>query len=420
MSVFTIACPECKATLKSSKPIAAGKIVTCPKCSVMFPAPAVKPRPVAVPAGVDVVEEDDEYGDIEIIDDAPKKKEAAKPMPKPPGARKSKRPKKSNTGFIIGLCAGLVGFAAFVAAAFFGVRWLLQENNDPVAYMPQKPMMLVSADMSRIFDSQFGPMIEPLLSMGPLGAYFQDAGSSPKASIDRVAFSVGHGSRAGVPGAISVAVVGKTGFDKQKVAKAFGATPQTFGGRSVFQSGSGAAAQTFVFTSKLAAMVSGPPGDAEDVVRTAGRNSPPSLMADMVKRVSGGHVWFVMDPKAFPHDNQMLKSVPKAQLDAIASCRSLGVEANLSGEVLEIRSIMLMDNAKSADAFVADAKKAPDTSGAAFGINPTEPPTVNAQGDLVIATMKLKTGEIVTAATALSRMASMFAPAAPAGGRGGR
>ncbi len=420
MSVFSIACPECKATLKSSKPIAAGKIVTCPKCSVMFPAPAVKPKPVAVPAGVDVVEDDDEFGDVEIIEDAPKKKEAAKPMPRPPGIRKTKRPKKTNTVFIIVLCACLVGFATFAAGSFFAVRWLLQENNDPVAYMPQKPMMLVSADMSRLFDSPFGPMIEPLLSMGPLGAYFQDAGSSAKASIDRVAFSMGHGARAGVPGAVSIAVVGKTGFDKAKVAKAFGATAQTFGGRSVYQSGSGPAAQTFVFTSKLAAMIGGPPGDAEDVVRTAGRNSPPSLMADMVKRVSGGHVWLVMDPLIMPQDNAMLMAVPKGQRDAIAGCRSLGFEVNLSGDVMEVRSFMLMGSAKYAEAFVAEAKKAPDTSGAAFGITPTEPPTFSSQGDLVIASAKLKTGELVAMAAGLSRFASMLAPPAPAGGRGGR
>src|SRR5262245_48971454 len=52
MPVSTVRCPKCKAVLKPSKPLPAGKKVKCPKCANLF---SVKPDDsdikVAVPAG---------------------------------------------------------------------------------------------------------------------------------------------------------------------------------------------------------------------------------------------------------------------------------------------------------------------------------------------------------------------------------
>jgi hypothetical protein len=416
---FNITCPECKKTLKSSKPIAAGKIITCPKCSVMFPAPAVKAKPVPVPAGVDVVEEDDEFGDVEIIEDPPKKKEAPKPAPKVPSGDqpRKKRKKKSSAGLIIGLSAGLVCFAAFIVGAILGVRWLLAENNDPVAYLPPKPVVLGSIDISRMMDSTFGPSLEALINSGEFAAYCQDAGVSPKSAIDRMAFGIAQ-SRPGVFSTYGLVMVGKSGFDKQKFAKAFGAKATTFGGRNVFQSGSGAAAQTMIFTSKLVADIGGPPSDAEDVIRTAGRNGPTTIVSDMLKRVSGGHAWLIFDPAVIPPDNPAMKGIPSGSRDALAACRCMGLEANLSGDILELKSYMLMQTAATAETMVAEAKKQPDSAG--FGLTPVEPPTISAQDTMVTATVKFKAADIANTISTVTRMASMFGTQQPAGGgRGG-
>ena len=199
MSVFAIDCPECKATLRSSKPVPTGKVVTCPKCSVMFPAPVAKPQAAVVHAGVDVV--DDEFADVEIVEDPPKKKAPPKPRIADED-RPRKRNKKSNTGFIIGLTAGLVAFAAFAVGATFAVRWLLAENNDPVAYMPPKPMVLGSIDIGKAMETPLGPTLEGLLNSGEFAKYCQDAGVSPRNAVDRMTFGMGTGSRPGSMGAI--------------------------------------------------------------------------------------------------------------------------------------------------------------------------------------------------------------------------
>jgi hypothetical protein len=418
---FNIACPECKTTLKSSKPIAAGKIITCPKCSVMFPAPAVKPKPVAVPAGVDVVEDDDEFGDVEIIEDPPKKKEAPKPTPKAPGddRPKSKRRKKSNAGLIIGLCAGLIGLAAFATSAFFAVRWLLKENNDPVAYLPPKPAIMMSIDVGKLADSPLGPIIEPLVGGGEYGKYCQDMGSTVKAQLDRFVFGMGQ-VRPGNQPPVSVVYVSKSGFDRQKLSQAFGATAQTFGGRSVYQTGSGAAARSIVFSSKVAAVIGGPVSDAEDVVRTAGRNSPPTIFEDMLKRVSGGHFWMITDASAFTAENPIMKAVPGNLRDAMSITRCMGTEMSLAGDYIESKTYYLMPSPASADTLAAEMKKYADASPVSLpGLQPSEPPTTTSSESIVTVAGRFKTADLVTGLGVLSKMASMFAPTPPAGGRGG-
>lgn len=427
MMTFSIVCPQCKATLKSSKPVPAGKSVTCPKCSVMFSAPANKPKPVAVPAGVDVVDEDDEFADVEIVEDPPKKKEAPKRPIAAPGADRprKKRKQKSNVGFIIGLCAGLMAFAGFVVGAIFGVKWLLAENNDPIAFLPAKPVMMISVDTSRVMESPFASSLEALFSSGEMGAYLKEAGVAPKNAFDRITFGVGP-SRPGVPGAVSIVLMSKNGFDKQKFTKAFNASAAEFGGRKVFQSGAGLGVQTYVFTSRIAAIIGGTPSEAEDVVRTAGRNSPTTLAGEMVKRVSGGDAWMVFEPAAIV-DNPATKAIVAQANDVLGKCRNIGFEANLSGDFLEFKSYMLMTSAQAAEAFVDESKKQASASGSnPLGFNPVDAPSFSAQGDLATVTVKFKSADLASGITALARMASMFAPTAapsgggPRGGRGGR
>lgn len=426
MSLFNIACPECKTTLKSSKPIPAGKVITCPKCSVMFPAPAAKPKPKPVAVGVDVVEEDDGFDDVEIIDDKPKKKpEAVKPVPKAPGGdrprRKGKR-KKSPIGLIIGLTAGLVGFAAFIAAAFFGVKWLLSENNDPIAYLPPKPMLMISIDVERLSETSLGPVLEPLVGAGEFSKYCQEMNSTTKAQLSKWALGIGS-PRPNVPGAVSVVYRCKSPIDRQKFSKAFSASPQTFGGRSVYQTGSGLAARTLVFSSVVGAVIGGPPGEAEDVVRTAGRNAPPTIFAEMVKRVSDGHAWIVTDGTMTSEGGSVYQSSPQGIRDSIAHSRCMGIEMSLVGDTIESKTYLLMDGAPAAAKFVEDAKKIGDSSGIAItGFKPSSPSTASASDALATLTESYKAADLINAIGAMSRLASLMTgpPQPPGGGRGGR
>src|SRR5262245_32730946 len=40
MQASKVACPRCRASLRSAEPLAAGKSVTCPRCRVKFSVPA--------------------------------------------------------------------------------------------------------------------------------------------------------------------------------------------------------------------------------------------------------------------------------------------------------------------------------------------------------------------------------------------
>src|SRR5205085_3337554 len=80
-TTFSVKCPECRATLTSRRPIPGGKLLTCPKCDVMFAAP--KPPPADVIDDVEVVEDDLEVvDDVEVVDAAP-----ARPAKRPPPVR---------------------------------------------------------------------------------------------------------------------------------------------------------------------------------------------------------------------------------------------------------------------------------------------------------------------------------------------
>src|SRR5438270_73240 len=68
MPVHTVKCPECRTTLKSSRPIPAGKLLTCPKCDVLFAAPKPVVLDAEVIEEVEVVEDVDVIEDVEVVD----------------------------------------------------------------------------------------------------------------------------------------------------------------------------------------------------------------------------------------------------------------------------------------------------------------------------------------------------------------
>lgn len=81
MPIHRVTCPECRTVLKSRRRIPRGKLLTCPKCEVLFAAPAPA---MEVVDEVEVVEDDDIVEDVEVIDDEPP------PRPRP----KAKQPEE--------------------------------------------------------------------------------------------------------------------------------------------------------------------------------------------------------------------------------------------------------------------------------------------------------------------------------------
>src|SRR5262245_5887311 len=163
MPVYSITCPDCKTALKTSKPIPQNTILDCPKCGVMFPAPAPQVKqtvPASRPGHDDVeviedaeviddaeviedVEVIDEEEGFEVVEDEPKKPRRARAArdedddDDAPRPKKKPRPrrKRSNNNLVIGIAVA-VGVVVLLGGAGFLAYKLLSGGGDALAYMP--------------------------------------------------------------------------------------------------------------------------------------------------------------------------------------------------------------------------------------------------------------------------------------------
>ncbi|HTU17047.1 MAG TPA: trypsin-like peptidase domain-containing protein [Gemmataceae bacterium] len=171
MAAFSLCCPKCAAILNLATRPAEGKKVKCPKCSAVFvaadneapgKATAIKPassRPVAAPVskGRPTAADDDDdkalrrrksRSDIDDEDDEEERPRRGKGKQSLDDAdddrprRSGKKKQKSNTGLIIGLCAGVgVLFLACAGTAGGVIWWLNKSQPDAVAKGPEgKPI----------------------------------------------------------------------------------------------------------------------------------------------------------------------------------------------------------------------------------------------------------------------------------------
>ena len=150
MPIERVTCPECRTTLKSTKPagFAAGEALACPKCGTYFAAEAVtaaKPvaaKPVA-PSKARAVEVDDED------EDRPRKKKAKvravedddEDLDEPP-RKKGKKSKKRDddegsykTSPIRFVILGILIVIMLVLAVFLYLKW--QREKEDNAAVPQ-------------------------------------------------------------------------------------------------------------------------------------------------------------------------------------------------------------------------------------------------------------------------------------------
>ncbi|MBX7102501.1 MAG: hypothetical protein K1X57_00365 [Gemmataceae bacterium] len=426
MAVFTISCPECKANLKSPKPVPAGKVITCPKCQVMFSAPA--PKPVAA-GGVELIEEDDDIitEGVEMVEEpkkAPPKKEAR------PSRPKGKKKPKSNAPLIIGLAAGLVVVVGLAFGGIFLVKFLMAENLDPVAYIPDKSPFVMGADVNRLATTPVGPLLEQLIAGSPLAAYGQAVGTSPKNIIEK--FVMGTNPRPGFLPTQSIVMTSKTPFDKAKLTTALGGSPAVFGNRPVIQSGQNPAQINAVVGSRVVAIVLGPQSEAEDAVRTAGRNRTDGSIAEVAAKASQADVFVVMNPTApgmadMIKGGPMIPGVPKPDGDALLAMKCIGAWANFSSSELEIRAAVVFFDANAAKSAAEEGKKQVEqlkSSPGAFPPEVGETATVTLNEKTVEYSARIKMSTVESGMKqmepllALMKMMGPKQPAAPGAGMG--
>ena len=157
-------CPECNSVLRSSKPVAAGKMIRCPKCDLVF-APQVDEvegeeeeelaRPARQPARASRYD-DDEDRDYDDEDDRPRRKKK----------KFAKKKKRSNSnvlvmaivggGVLLFLLAvgGVLGFVDIPGAEWTGfLRSYANKgpgDEELLAYVPADSDYVLSIDFAEL------------------------------------------------------------------------------------------------------------------------------------------------------------------------------------------------------------------------------------------------------------------------------
>jgi hypothetical protein len=190
MPAVTFACPECGKVLRSAKPIPAGKKITCPTCTAVFPMPepddedtaavSEKPRrPAAAPARDDDDEDEEPRprrrarDDDEDDDDRPRRKKA---RPKSKGRASS----GGRLGLLIGIGVVLLLLLAGggIASYFIWFHGINRGsgNEDPLAFIPSGSEVVVGVDYATILgDPSLGAQFEKSLrEQGQSGDLFNN------------------------------------------------------------------------------------------------------------------------------------------------------------------------------------------------------------------------------------------------------
>jgi hypothetical protein len=385
MPAYSLNCPECRTTLKSARPIPAGKLLECPKCQVLFAAPAPKPKPRPkdddVIEDVEVVDDVEVIEDVEVVEEAPARRGAGRAAPPKPArtARKAAadpgfevvddededdqpkrrpRPKRKsggNKGLVIGLVAAAV---LLVLGAGGGLAyWLMSGgSDDPIAYVPADSQIVFGADGQALLNSSFGPQLEQLLNSPVLAQftkYKQDTKAQNRDLFQRVVVSM----RPQDPGSKGNVII-KSGvpWDAAKLAAAFGnPTKKSVGGYSAYQVPLGAGSATVLTPHKSVAVVAEMTDDKLGPT-LKGKSALIGDMATLTAKVSNSTVWFVAVPDAANREqfqagmNAAMAANPAGQalLPVMRQAKGFALWATLTGGEVEFKVGMLMPDAAAA------------------------------------------------------------------------
>lgn len=424
MAVFTINCPDCKASLKSPKAIPAGKVITCPKCQVMFAAPAAKP--VMAKTGPATVDDEEIIEDVEMVDE-PKK---AAPKPARPSRPKGKKKPKSHAPLIIGLALGLIIVVGLGVGGFQLVKFLMAENLDVVAYMPNKCPLILGGNIRKLGDSPVSPLLDTLFAGSEVAKYAEATGSSPKALVEN--FAMGMMPRVGYLPTGSGVWTTRTPIDKAKLTAAIGGASAQFGGREVVQRGQNPAQSNFLVGKQYCVEVTGAQGDAEDTIRTAGRNRPDGSMAELVERASKADLWVVLNPNGAGIAEMMKPGMAaagaKPSTDELLNVKAFGLWATFTSSELEVHGAISCYDINTAKTFLEQGKKMIEEMKTNPGNSPpelVESAKVELKEKTIEFSGRFKNSSVESGMKQLEPLMGMMRmlapkPAAPAGGGGGR
>jgi hypothetical protein len=386
MPAHTVKCPECRTTLKSSRPIPVGKLLTCPKCDVLFAAP----KPVLkadVIEEVEVVEDVDVIEDVEVLeDDAPPRKPARKPAaaaqpsrvnagievveddedePRPKAKKIVPRPKRKSGGggakVVLIVSAAVLGLAVLGGAAWLAF-WLLGGGDEPLAYLPPDSPIVFGIDGKAIFESSLGAQLEPLLNNpnSPLAKVKQATNAQPRDLLQRIVVAI-RPNPGGMPG-ITAVVKSAAPLDVDKLGGALSGSKSSIAGRTVYKLPGGGPASTLAVPNKHVAVFA----DDEPlgrVLKSSGKSSVlTGDMATLASKFGSNTVWLVgstSDP-AIKSSLGMMAANPmaKGMGDALQSAKGFAVALNIAGSQVEVKVAALCPDEATARKLIADMKLA--------------------------------------------------------------
>lgn len=385
-ATFSVKCPECRATLTSRKPIPGGKLLTCPKCDVMFAAP--QPPEDDIVEDVEVLDDDgDVVEDVEVVDESPARKSkrpvAVKsgaanlgfevveddeddddPGPRRPQFR-SKSKSSGKMGLIIG---GAVGGGLLLGGGAFLLWWLLHgAGENPLAFVPSNAPIVGGVDFKGLMDSSLGPNLAPFLGSPamPFSKLTSTTNTSMNDGIERLVFG---GTLGSTPG-FTVAVRTARALDTDKLAAAFpGSTKSTVGGKSVLRLPPTGGPTAMFVAGKRTAVFSDLSDDqlgrvASNSGRSSALSSDASTIADHFNKAT---IWAVITPDDSMRSgmNTALAANPatKAMAGQLQSAKGFGISIGLASGDVELRIGMLCADANAAKQVMDQMKEANEKS----------------------------------------------------------
>jgi hypothetical protein len=396
-ATYSVKCPECRTTLNSRRPIPGGKLLTCPKCDVMFAAPKTLADDVV--EDVEVVEDDVEIvDDVEVVDEGPSRRpQRSTPArgPKPgrgpavnsgievvddeveviDGGDANRRPRKqfrskkrgsSGKGLLIGAIAGGV---VLLLGGVGLTWWLLSGGGDePLAYLPSNSPFVGGADVKAILASPLGTPAASLIALPtmPFARLVAASGGTPmRDAFDRIVFGGGDSG-------ITMVVKMSAPIDKGKLGSAFGNAPSTsVGGQSVFRPTGPGPKAMFVPNKKIAVFSDLPDDQLATIARSAGNK--PAMSADLAAlaaKFNTNTIWAVAGPEALSNPAfqsgmlPALSSSPagKSIAPVMQSARGFGLSINLAGNDVDIRFGIQCSDDAAAQKAVTDLQQANEKS----------------------------------------------------------
>lgn len=429
--LFSLRCPECGQRLTSRQPVPAGRILTCPKCDVMFAAP--KPPEDDVIEDVEVIDDVEVMDDVEVVDEKPRPAKARRPRvnegieviddaPRRPAKAFRSRKKSGKSGVLVGVLAGgvlLLGGGGALA------WWLLSGGGDePLAYLPSNSQMAGGANIKAILDSPMATSAAALLGSPamPFGRLVNATGAPMRDGLDQVVFGGGDN---GMTMIVKTAVP----IGQDKLATSFGGqSPSRVGGQDVYRL-TGPGLRSMMRPNKRIAVFSNAPDDQlSGIAGSSGKKS--ALAGDLealAEKFKSNTIWFVIGPQAVSNPafrggmQGTLASSPagKAMMPMMQSARGFAISVNLAADVDVRIGILCPDDAAAqktaAELQQANEKSKTDAMSKAMLLaapgwakklaSEAEASTqVSSDGSLVLMTMRFSTSAVKDAIDTLSTM----------------